>query len=75
MLFVALGLNAPGVTRTRGQRFRKPLLYPSELQGQTALAPPIDAADRTAGRPWPDPQSYWGAGRYESGWDDPAALL
>ena len=25
--------SAPGVTRTRGQRFRKPLLYPSELQG------------------------------------------
>src|ERR1051325_449982 len=25
--------GAPGVTRTRGQRFRKPLLYPSELQG------------------------------------------
>src|SRR5690349_20102838 len=25
--------NAPGVTRTRGQRFRKPLLYPPELQG------------------------------------------
>ena len=28
------GPSAPGVTRTRGQRFRKPLLYPSELQGQ-----------------------------------------
>ena len=26
--------NAPGVTRTPGQRFRKPLLYPPELQGQ-----------------------------------------
>jgi hypothetical protein len=26
--------SAPGVTRTPGQRFRKPLLYPSELQGR-----------------------------------------
>src|SRR3989442_2620676 len=26
--------NAPGVTRTPGQRFRKPLLYPPELQGR-----------------------------------------
>src|SRR5216117_3746570 len=26
--------HAPGVTRTPGQRFRKPLLYPPELQGQ-----------------------------------------
>jgi hypothetical protein len=25
--------NAPGVTRTRGQQFRKLLLYPSELRG------------------------------------------
>src|SRR3989454_12635166 len=25
--------SAPGVTRTPGQRFRKPLLYPPELQG------------------------------------------
>ena len=25
--------HAPGVTRTPGQRFRKPLLYPPELQG------------------------------------------
>src|SRR5207249_7483031 len=25
--------RAPGVTRTPGQRFRKPLLYPPELQG------------------------------------------
>src|ERR687895_535441 len=28
--------GAPGVTRTPGQRFRKPLLYPSELQGPNA---------------------------------------
>ena len=27
--------SAPGVTRTPGQRFRKPLLYPTELRGQT----------------------------------------
>src|SRR5881296_710625 len=27
--------SAPGVTRTPGQRFRKPLLYPPELQGLT----------------------------------------
>jgi hypothetical protein len=26
--------NAPGVTRTPGQRFRKPLLYPPELRGR-----------------------------------------
>jgi hypothetical protein len=26
-------LSAPGVTRTPGQRFRKPLLYPPELRG------------------------------------------
>src|SRR5882762_7277999 len=26
--------SAPGVTRTPGQRFRKPLLYPPELQGR-----------------------------------------
>src|SRR5256885_14767011 len=26
--------RAPGVTRTPGQRFRKPLLYPPELQGR-----------------------------------------
>ncbi len=26
-------LGAPGVIRTRGQRFRKPLLYPTELRG------------------------------------------
>ena len=26
--------DAPGVTRTPGQRFRKPLLYPPELRGQ-----------------------------------------
>src|SRR5207247_470553 len=26
-------VHAPGVTRTPGQRFRKPLLYPPELQG------------------------------------------
>ena len=29
---------APGVTRTPGQRFRKPLLYPPELQGQVVVA-------------------------------------
>src|SRR6058998_1063265 len=29
-----LGGRAPGVTRTPGQRFRKPLLYPPELQGR-----------------------------------------
>ena len=29
-----LGASAPGVIRTRGQRFRKPLLYPSELRGR-----------------------------------------
>src|SRR5205085_3711860 len=28
------GSSAPGVTRTRGQQFRKLLLYPSELRGQ-----------------------------------------
>src|SRR5512140_273653 len=28
---------APGVTRTPGQRFRKPLLYPPELQGRNNL--------------------------------------
>jgi hypothetical protein len=27
--------HAPGVTRTRGQQFRKLLLYPSELRGPT----------------------------------------
>src|SRR6266487_4765550 len=27
-------VGAPGVTRTPGQRFRKPLLYPPELQGR-----------------------------------------
>ena len=27
-------VSAPGVTRTPGQRFRKPLLYPPELRGQ-----------------------------------------
>jgi hypothetical protein len=26
--------GAPGVTRTPGTRFRKPLLYPPELQGR-----------------------------------------
>jgi hypothetical protein len=31
---VAGSANAPGVIRTPGQRFRKPLLYPPELQGQ-----------------------------------------
>src|SRR5207244_672826 len=30
--------STPGVTRTRGQRFRKPLLYPAELQGQTQIS-------------------------------------
>jgi hypothetical protein len=30
----ACAFHAPGVTRTPGQRFRKPLLYPPELQGQ-----------------------------------------
>ena len=30
--------HAPGVTRTPDQRFRKPLLYPSELQGQEIVA-------------------------------------
>lgn len=29
--------SAPGVTRTPGQRFRKPLLYPPELQGQSVM--------------------------------------
>ena len=28
--------DAPGATRTPGQRFRKPLLYPSELRGQSS---------------------------------------
>ena len=28
--------NAPGVTRTRGQQFRKLLLYPPELRGRTS---------------------------------------
>ncbi len=30
--------GAPGWTRTSGLRFRKPLLYPAELQGQIDLA-------------------------------------
>ena len=30
--------HAPGVTRTRGQQFRKLLLYPSELRGLTSGA-------------------------------------
>ena len=29
--------SAPGVTRTPGQRFRKPLLYPPELRGQVVV--------------------------------------
>ncbi len=29
--------GAPGVTRTPGTRFRKPLLYPPELQGQLKI--------------------------------------
>src|SRR4051794_23064498 len=29
--------HAPGVTRTRGQQFRKLLLYPSELRGPEIL--------------------------------------
>ena len=32
------GCNAPGVTRTRDLRFRKPLLYPTELQGRFAAS-------------------------------------
>jgi hypothetical protein len=30
-------VNAPGVTRTRGQQFRKLLLYPSELRGRSTV--------------------------------------
>src|SRR5437763_955611 len=29
-----IAASAPGVTRTPGQRFRKPLLYPPELRGR-----------------------------------------
>src|SRR3954466_3934782 len=49
--------SAPGVTRTPGQRFRKPLLYPPELRGQQVglldLTPPIGCrffADETPRR-------------------------
>ena len=38
--------DAPGVIRTRGQQFRKLLLYPSELRGRVVP----DAAGRSAGR-------------------------
>src|SRR5439155_19122650 len=31
-------VSAPGVTRTPGTRFRKPLLYPPELRGHIRLA-------------------------------------
>ena len=34
VLFVAMiKILGPGATRTHGTRFRKPLLYPPELQG------------------------------------------
>src|SRR5439155_1329675 len=33
LCYAVFRLYAPGVTRTPGQRFRKPLLYPPELQG------------------------------------------
>src|SRR6185436_11608260 len=34
---VSAAAHAPGVTRTRGQQFRKLLLYPSELRGPELL--------------------------------------
>jgi hypothetical protein len=39
--------SAPGVTRTPGQRFRKPLLYPPELRGQGSRSGPSPIAART----------------------------
>ncbi len=39
------GDGAPGVTRTPGTRFRKPLLYPPELRGHTSL--PVAEAEDT----------------------------
>src|SRR4029450_2569505 len=50
--------SAPGVTRTRDLRFRKPSLYPSELQGRCA------ACDgRRAVPAWDDGQPiYWAIG-------------
>jgi phenylpyruvate tautomerase PptA (4-oxalocrotonate tautomerase family) len=36
--------SAPGVTRTRGLRFRKPSLYPAELREQSATTVPDDAS-------------------------------
>src|SRR5205085_1449964 len=35
--FLGLFLIAPGVIRTRGLRFRKPSLYPTELRGPEHL--------------------------------------
>src|ERR1700761_7161223 len=40
--------GGPGQSRTADQRFRKPLLYPSELQGHIARSP-IIANSITAG--------------------------
>src|SRR5947209_9608212 len=36
--------SAPGVTRTPGQRFRKPLLYPPELRGRITAEDPVFSA-------------------------------
>ena len=45
LLFVC----APGVTRTPGQRFRKPLLYPPELRGQGSRSGSSPALASAAG--------------------------
>ena len=36
MLLLASNSGTPGATRTHDTRFRKPLLYPPELQGHEA---------------------------------------
>ena len=42
--------GGPGQSRTADQRFRKPLLYPSELQGHSPLTTVVYPSWRAAGQ-------------------------
>jgi hypothetical protein len=47
-LEVIENVGGPGVSRTRDLRFRKPLLYPSELRGHLSYGPSEATGHRTA---------------------------
>ena len=59
-------LSAPGVTRTPGQRFRKPLLYPPELQGRIVLSPTRDTPSDCLGD---SPGGRVQGGQVVGGWE------